>query len=533
MKKVLSILLAVALAAVMMVPAFAYTITITPDSSDTAAHTYEAYQIFTGDLSTGTDSTTGAVTKTLANIAWGNGIDASKDKASLIAFLNQKANLTGANALTAASPAKDFAKAMEKVTADADKEALAEEIEKLLSANHTDAVLGTNGKYTISTDTAGYYFIKDKDGSLEGAENGAYTKYILQVVSDVNVAEKASVPSVDKQVVDEDGIAKEVASYGLYEDIPFILTATVPADVDLEDFDTYYVEFADTFTEGLSFKQIDSVVITCGSYTRTLADTEYTFTPGNQKFNLKIADILPFLDGQVEYADKDVVVTVRYTGYLNENAVCYNTDADATIANRNDVELIYSNNPNVDKDGKGKTNKDYVFVFTYKVDNTKYENAIDDENVMEGAGFTLFDSNNNPVLFVWDANKNSYRPAKTGETGAAEIFSKADGTFNIIGLDDGTYTLKETTTPVGFNTCPDVQIVIDAAAAEDASGTTASLEFDMERTKGLDNDIINEEGSVLPSTGGMGTTILYIVGAVLVIVAGVVLFARRKAGAKA
>ena len=529
MKKVLSVLIAIALVAVMALPAFAYTITITPDSSDTATHIYEAYQIFTGDLSTETDQTTGAVTKTLANIQWGTGIDSTKSKAALVTFLNTKANLSGADALTVASPAKDFAKAMEKLTTDADKEALAEEIEKLLSTTHTDAVKDGN-VYKISTDTAGYYLIKDKDGSLENAEFGAYTKYILQVVSDVDVTEKASVPGVDKQVVDTDGIAGEVASYGLYKDIPFILTANIPADVALQDYDKYYVEFADTFTTGLTFKQIDSVVIAMDGWSKTLTANDYVLDTDTQSFSLKIEDILP-LFGTQSYADKDITVTVNYTGFLNEDAICYNDDAVGEIANRNDVELVYSNNPNTDKDGKGKTNKDYVFVFTYEVDNTKYENEINNANVMEGAGFTVFDSNNTPITLFWDATKGAYRPAKTGETGVTEIFSQANGKFNIIGLDEGTYTLKETTTPAGFNTCDDITIVIDADITEDASGTTATL--DMERSQNLVNEIINHEGSVLPSTGGIGTTILYIVGAVLVIVAGVVLIARRKAGAKA
>ena len=188
MKKVLSIILAVVMAAVLMVPAFAanYTITITPDPSDKASHTYEAYQIFTGDLKEDTDLLTGVVTRTLSNIQWGNGIDASKDKTALADFLNDKAGLTGNDALTAASSAADFAKAMEKITTDADKKALAEEIEKLLSTNHTDSVYDRrNNVYNILVPAAGYYFVKDKDGSLENAENGAYTKYILQVVANV------------------------------------------------------------------------------------------------------------------------------------------------------------------------------------------------------------------------------------------------------------------------------------------------------------------------------------------------------------
>ena len=544
-RKLLAIVLAVALAALMSVSAFAYTITISPDPTDTATHTYEAYQIFIGDLDEVTDSETGAVTRTLSNIKWGTGIDDTKDKSALATFLNTKAGLSGADALTAAASARQFAEAMEKVTADADKEKLAELLEDLLSTTHTDAVKGNDGKYTITTDTAGYYLIKDKDGSLENAEFGAYTKYILQVVSDVEVDEKAAVPGVDKAVKEDGGDYGETASYALYKDIPFSLTATIPADVALQDYDTYYVEFADTWTEGLTFKQIDSVTATVGSSSVTLSaeapegqTADYTFTldETNRKFNLKIADILAILSAaNIDYAGKEVKIEVKYTGYLNEDAVCYNASAEGETANRNDVQLIYSNNPNADQDGKGKTNKDYVFVFTYEVDNTKYHDSKGDNNKMPGAGFTLYDSNNNPVNVIWDAEKHAYRIATAAEAAAdgykPEMFSREEtadeGTFNVIGLAPGTYTLRETTTPSGYNTCADITIKIVAATSEDSTGTTASV--DMTSSENLTNDLINKKGTVLPTTGGIGTMMIYLFGALLALAAGIVLVARKRA----
>ena len=429
---------------------------------------------------------------------------------------------------------------MEKVTADADKEKLAELLEDLLSTTHTDAVKGNDGKYTITTDTAGYYLIKDKDGSLENAEFGAYTKYILQVVSDVDVNEKASVPGVDKSVTAADGTEGETASYGMYEDIPFTLIATIPASVSLQDYETYYVEFADTWTEGLSFKQIDSVTIVAPGKTITLNgegdSAQYTFTPGNQKFNLVITDILSILnDEEVDYTNKEIKVVVKYTGYLNEKAVCFNTSADEQVANRNDVELIYSNNPNAGQDGKGKTNKDYVFVFTYEVDNTKYRDSKADANKMAGAGFTLYDSNGDVVNVIWDASKHAYRIATAAEAAAdgysPEMFSREEsadlGTFNVIGLAPGTYTLRETTTPSGYNTCDDVTIKIVAATTEDATGTTASVV--MTGSENLTNDLINKKGTVLPTTGGVGTMMIYLFGALLALAGGIVLVARKRA----
>ena len=104
--------------------------------------------------------------------------------------------------------------------------------------------------------------------------------------------------------------------------------------------------------------------------------------------------------------------------------------------------------------------------------------------------------------------------------------SAADGKFNIIGLDAGTYTLRETTTPSGYNTCADVQIVIAAAHNENASGTAANLA--LTGSQNMNNNIVNKEGSTLPSTGGIGTTLFYVIGGVLMAVAAVLLVTKKR-----
>ena len=135
------------------------------------------------------------------------------------------------------------------------------------------------------------------------------------------------------------------------------------------------------------------------------------------------------------------------------------------------------------------------------------------------------DSSTTEIGLIFDTAKNAYRPIKSGET-AAEMKSAADGKFNIIGLDAGTYTLRETTTPTGYNTCADVQIVIAAAHNESASGTAANLA--LTGSQNMDNDIVNKEGSTLPSTGGIGTTIFYGLGGVLVLGSGVALITKKR-----
>lgn len=125
---------------------------------------------------------------------------------------------------------------------------------------------------------------------------------------------------------------------------------------------------------------------------------------------------------------------------------------------------------------------------------------------------------------IYDANKAAYRPIGEGETGV-EMKSAANGVFNIIGLYAGTYTLKETTTPDGYNKCEDIAITISATHKENANKTSADLT--LTETNG-DNDIINNSGSTLPSTGGIGTTLFYLGGGCMVAVAGILLITKKR-----
>lgn len=99
--------------------------------------------------------------------------------------------------------------------------------------------------------------------------------------------------------------------------------------------------------------------------------------------------------------------------------------------------------------------------------------------------------------------------------------------FNIIGLDAGTYVLKETSTPAGYNTCAPINIVISAVHKENTDEATVKL--DLTGSENMTNAVINKSGSSLPSTGGIGTTIFYVAGGVLVVGAGVLLITKKRA----
>lgn len=145
---------------------------------------------------------------------------------------------------------------------------------------------------------------------------------------------------------------------------------------------------------------------------------------------------------------------------------------------------------------------------------------------MKGAAFTL------------------YKKDSSGNWNKVETISAGDTTtFTFSGLDDGDYKLSETTTPDGYNKIDDVEFTVTAKHDEDSETpklteltgdvTTGSLEFTSSTTDGsLTTDVVNKKGSVLPSTGGMGTTILYVVGTILVLAAGILLVTKKRMDAK-
>lgn len=510
MKKFVSLLLTVVMALAMSMTAFAdepttsgYTITI---NNEATGHTYEAYQIFTGDLSEGV----------LSNIVWGSGITEAGQEAlqSKYDIAETKSAAGVAEALTNDN-AVQFAK-------DAARYLTTTKVESTYSE--------TNKNYTISGLVAGYYLVKDKDSSLSGKDD-AYTSYILQVVEDTNVSPKSAKPTVDKQVHDETDDAEagavdgwgESADHAINESFQFKLIANLPADTDFSAYKTYKVVFTDTMSDGVTFESIASVTV--DGVTLTADQYTVTATAGQAggSWTLTINDIKS-IEGVNLTGGADIVVI--YNAHLNKNAQV--NHESGTTTNQNKVYLEYSNNPNAGGEGElGKTPEDIVWVFTYEVDNTKVD-ATDSANKtpLAGAGFRLYDSTGTTEIgLIYDSTISAYRPVKSGET-AEEMTSAVDGVFNIKGLDVGTYVLKETTVPDGYNKCADTTIVIKATHAEAADGASATTTLSPDSN--VTNKIENKQGSTLPETGGMGTTIFYVLGTILVLGAAIMLITKRR-----
>lgn len=502
MKKLVSVLLTMVMVLAMTATVFAdegtgttpttYSITI---NNSAEGHFYEAYQIFAGDLS-GT---------TLSNIVWGSGV--SED---------------GRTALG------DAAAKAETLKTEADAKTFAKEVAPYLATVAGSANTVTNGKYVISNLDAGYYLVKDQDGSLTG-DNDSYTEYIVKVVSNTTATPKSDVPTVEKKVKDINNSTEtemtdwqDSADHDIGDSVPFQLKATLADNVS--SYTTYKVVFHDTLSKGLTYND-DAKVYIDGKETNGFTVTDTVNADGTTTLTVSCDDVKA-LD-----AGNSSVITVEYTATLNENAVL------GSAGNPNKVYLEYSNNPNKSEVGNnetGNTPEDVVIVFTYKVTANK---VTSDKQALKGAAFELFKKNASgeyKSLGVVGATKN--------EDGSYTVNDNTTS-FSWTGIDDGEYKLVEVVTPSGYNTIADIEFTVkaehdilsDNPALTSLSGnaTTGELTFTSNTTEGsLSADVVNRAGNTLPETGGMGTTIFYVLGSILVLGAAVLLITRKRMGAQ-
>ena len=542
-KKLLGLLLAAVMVLAMGVPTFAasgsYTLTISGASD---GHTYEAYQIFAGELSKNG--------QTISNVTWGDGVNV---EALLAALKGTEEETTAYETCTTAA---DVAKVLESYGDNSSEMKAFADIAGQHLSGTTSGTLGeyNEGSYTISGLAAGYYLVKDKDDSVPGTD--AYTDFILKVVQNTTVTPKSDVPTVEKKVQEDDKHNQDdgygngyndVADWNIGDAVPFKLIGTLPAN--FADYDTYQYIFHDTLSDGLDLNKgsikvyyasdkagTDKTEILSEKYTVNVPGTEGT---DQCSFEVAFADLT-----SVEGVTANKYIIVEYTATLNK-------DAEIGLpGNPNKVSLEFSNNPNSGGEGDtGKTPEDKVIVFTYELDVTKVDGQ-DADTKLKDAEFKLYDANGKYVIVDADGKVTGWAD---NEAGGSTLKSDGNGLFKVIGLDDGTYYLKETKAPDGYNKITEpIEIVITAAtvndqnweAGEGPKDALTALEIQVtvgssetsgngDTEKGIvATDIQNNKGAKLPGTGGMGTTIFYVLGAILVIGAGVLLIVRRRTGSE-
>lgn len=494
MKKLMAALLAVAMVCAMAIPAFAadgssststaavtkYTITAPKNG-----HTYEIYQIFTGDYDPSNKTM-------LANIKWGE-------------------NGTGT---VGAAVEQNVLNALSAVASSASDKAKLDVIENYVTLTNPVKTIVNGGSVEV---VGGYYLIKDQDGSLSGSE--PYTTYLVSVVGTVTISPKSNdVPEFEKKLKDTNDSTgdttgwQDSADYDIGDYIPFRLQGTVPEDYD--SYKTYYYAFHDVEEAGLTFDP-DSVEVFVGDeVTGTKITTGYTVdtSPADGcTFEIVFDDLK-----KVSGVTANSIITVTYKSQLNGNAVL------GEHGNVNKAQLEYSNNPR--GDGKGETPWDNVIVFTYKVVVNKIDQAGDP---LEGAQFTLTKKTKNgtDVVKTMDVNTTLTQ-------------------FTLSGLDDGEYTLTETVTPAHYNTISPITFTVtadhkidwDSISTRDNVLTSLSGEkkvgeitFNVDKKAGtLTTDVVNNIGTTLPGTGGIGTTIFYVVGGGLMVAAAILLITKKR-----
>lgn len=519
-KTLLAALLAVAMVCAMAIPAFAYNPGETEENLN-GTHGYSAFQIFKGVISKDNP--------TLSGVDWGQNITEPD-----IFLANLKNDPTiGEKFETAATAQEVLAVISQWSNSDDNSIAFARVVCSYLypNADAKPEPVITDHTGGINIPKSGYYLIVDTTYFNPGDYYHAYNSFFLlnvpQVPYVVPINRKVVKPTVEKEVYDNQDGANEAgfgssADHAINEEFQFKLTATLPANPDraYDYYDEYMVTFCDTLSAGITFDRWDTVVINNGGADIPIPAENYYSDASNQDLTLSIEDVKTCAPGL--NLNNGATITVTYTAHLNEKAYVNTAGGASNTENKNSVYLIYSNNPRSSA-FFDRTPESAVCVYTYQLNNTKYHDDDTQGNELEGAGFKLYsdaDCKNEVELYQ---DGEFYYPIKnaTGKE-AVEMKSAANGQFNVKGLDAGTYYLKETTPPKDYNACADKKIVISATHTE--------YNVILSGESNLNNKIINKKagGITLPSTGGIGTTIFYVVGGGLMVAAIVLLVTKKR-----
>ena len=515
MKKFITILLALAMIVAVSTTVFAaenetYTLTIT----GATGHTYEVYQIFTGNIAQEGDATV------LSNVLYGAnyGTTGAAVDPTLLDELSASQNLA----------------------------------EILKNSVHGTPITVTpeEGESIIEVTglVAGYYLVLDVTSDEQMPDGQTKSNVILQIVESVTIASKhASIISTkkvdDKNDSDtsEDGTNwQDAADYDIGDAVPFQMTVTLPTT--LTGYTSYELTIHDKQAAGFDAPVISAVYIqkadnttkieipaaAAGTHGYTLSHTcpkpetcEYK-DEGGCSFNIHIGDVIA-LYGENAFTDGDMLV-IEYTSVLNNQA---------KVGAEGNINSMFVCHPD------GHTPKDAVTVLTYALTVNKIDGA--NKEALLGAGFTLE---------KWDAATGTYQPVKVGvdadNNPVYELKGNAMTSFAWNGIDGGQYRLVETTTPAGYNTIAPIEFVVDATHKTEwlADGNNAFEDVIAKNLAGdkvvfpdnhegiedgkMEGNIENYKGTILPETGAKGTIFLIAGGALLVMVAAVFMITRKK-----
>ena len=483
-KKFASLLLALVMAFALATTAFAEGETGSITINDAVVgQTYTIYQIL--DLES--YNTTSNAYSYKATTAWNTFINSGAIKGTYVevdgqGYVTWK---TGADAAAFAKAAQKYAK---------------------------DNSIANQGSVTATTTTVsftgldlGYYLVDTTLGTLCALDT---------TNPNVVMEEKNEVPA-NVKTVEEDS----TGNYGEKNDADIGQTVNFKSTITAQAGAENYV-FHDVMSAGLTYTGVSGITLN-GT---TVDASNYTVTaPAADGDTFDVTFTQAFCD--TLKANDQIVIS--YSATVNTNAVV------GLPGNPNTSKLSYGDKGDASHTPSGTTPPSETVTYTWDLDVFKYTMDGETETALAGATFTLSKNSNgsDPIALVRlkdndNNDTNTYRVAKTGETGTVtEITTDATGKFTIKGLDADTYYLTETAAPAGYNKLAGpVTIVIGENGV--VNGTT-------EAPQGVDEvKVLNQTGTELPSTGGMGTTIFYVLGSVLVLAAVVLLVTKKRMSTK-
>lgn len=535
MKKLVTLLLSLVMLCALAMPAMAdettYTITI---NGAVAGHTYTAYQVFKGVYYSGNRQVEGKDAEYLSDVEWGNGVKSEELLAALKATdKDGKYNAIFGDAFKAAAKAEDVASVVASFD---DESAKLDEFARIVGKYLSETVAGTTEKVVAGTEAKitglsdGYYFVKDSDSSAIGAGEIA-TKFLVKVVGNAKVTVKADAPKFTKEIVA--GSAKKGTSANVGDKVTFKLTATVP---DMSSFGTdYKFIMHDTLSNGLTFDGNDSIKVKINN--KAPSESPYAIDENpvdGSTFALSFnGEALERNAGVAGTENRyPITIEVEYTATLNKEALKTNEET-------NKAYLEYSNDPS-NSTSTGKTEEtppEIVHVYNFNIDVDKYDgtDGTATGKKLEKAVFVLYRLNDKTKEYykcdgtdkkvTW-VEKNANPTQKT---------TAANGKTTFEGLKEGTYYLEEITAPDGYNKLKEpVLVEIKASYKEDGTLDTTVKDFKLQKDATNGNhyyqvqSIANKAGAVLPSTGGIGTTIFYVLGSILALGAAVLLIVKKR-----
>lgn len=445
----------------------------------------------------------------------------------------------------------------------------------------SDVVNVTSVKPDNSIDISGLdfgYYIVDEVSNVQGSHSASSLCIVNTANPDATVQIKSDYPTVTKKMQEDDGNVgwNDIGDYEIGQTIPYKFTSNIP---DINGYDTYYYAWHDRMDEALTFKKDSVSIVIRGNMGNTTK--EYTLSPdefnivenpsADTTFKVVVSDMKHIVDR--EFNNKNNLnhnlygqeVELRYNATLNDRAA----DNTGRPGFENDVKLEFSNDPDNSGAGSsstGETPWDTVVAFTYKINGVK----VNDHNAtLEGAKFRLYSdrdlqnevyvkkSPNGYIVINRDSLGGTDHVGGTVPQDAVEMVSDANGVFNIIGLDQGTYWLKETTAPDGYRPLLDpieINVVPTFVQNRDfyvkGDGATDKALVSLEATalvrdfwEGLFHDntltlgtdvgagsmnltVVNKVGSKLPITGSGATLALIGLGSTMM--AGSLVLSRRK-----